>query len=216
MTIDFELEQAKPAGVYGLLVSLVVPRPLALVTSTNNDGVVNAAPFSFFNLLGSDPPVVALGIGRDETRSLGLKDTARNILQNGEFVVNLVNEPLAEAMNICGTDFPAQVSEIEMAKLSLLPSTKLKVPRIAEAPAQLECRHHSTIEIGRTRVLLGIVVHLHVAEQFYDAPTNRILTDKIGLIGRMHGRGFYTKTNELFEIPRLSFSAWQQSSEDNH
>ena len=100
-------------------------------------------------------------------------------------------------------------------ELSLLPSTKLKVPRIAEAPAQLECRHHSTIEIGRTRVLLGTVVHLHIAEQFYDAATNRIHSEKIGMIGRMHGRGFYTKTNELFEIPRISFSAWEQAATDN-
>ena len=214
MTIDFDLEQAKSGDAYRFLVSLVVPRPIALVTSINQDGLVNAAPFSFFNLLGSDPPVVALGIGRDDTRSLGWKDTAGNVLQNGEFVVNLVNEPLAEAMNICATDFPAHVSEIEMAKLSLLASTKINVPRIAESPAQLECRHHSTIEIGRTRVMLGVVIHLHVAKQFYDAPTNRIHTDKIGMIGRMHGRGFYTKTNELFEMPRISFSAWQQSLEE--
>lgn len=214
MMIDFDLEQANAGDAYRYLVSLVVPRPIALVTSVNSDGLVNAAPFSFFNLLGSDPPVVALGIGRDETRAFGLKDTARNILQTGEFVVNLVNETIAEAMNICGTDFPPHISEIEMAKLSLLASTKINVPRIAESPAQLECRHHSTIEIGQTRVLLGVVAHLHVASQFYDAPTKRIHTDKIGLIGRMHGRGFYTKTTELFEIPRISFQSWQQLSEE--
>ncbi len=213
MTVDFDLEQAKSGDAYRLLVGLVVPRPIALVTSINQDGLVNAAPFSFFNLLGSDPPVVALGIGRDDVRSLGLKDTAGNVLHSGEFVVNLVNEPLAAAMNICATDFPAHVSEIEMAKLSLLASTKIKTPRIAESPAQLECRHHTTIEIGRTRVMLGVVVHLHIAKQFYDVTTNRVHTDKIGLIGRMHGSGFYTKTKDLFEMPRISFSAWQQSEE---
>ncbi|MBS1808456.1 MAG: flavin reductase family protein [Acidobacteria bacterium] len=214
MTVDFDLETLQRAEAYRLLVSLVVPRPIALVTTINNDGLVNAAPFSFFNLLGSDPPIVALGIGRDELRPLGLKDTAFNILQNGEFVINLVNDPIAKAMNICGTEFPPNISEVEMAKLLLLPSAKLTVPRIAESPAQLECRHHSTIEIGRTRITLGVVVHLHVAEQFYEATTKRIHTDKIGMIGRMHGRGFYTKTTELFEIPRIPFSAWQQSSEE--
>lgn len=209
MTIDFDLEGKTGGEAYRLLVNLVVPRPIALVTSLNSDGLVNAAPFSFFNLLGSEPPVVALGIGRDGTRAFGLKDTGGNILQRGEFVVNLVNEPMAEAMNLCGTEFPPDVSEIEMAKFSLLPATKISVPRIAESPAQLECRHHSTIEIGRTRVLLGVVVQLHVAEEFYDAATHRIHTEEIGMIGRMHGRGFYTRTTDLFEIPRITYTAWQ-------
>ncbi len=208
----FDIEQEKPLVAYRLLVNLVLPRPIALVTSVNKNGVINAAPFSFFNLMGSDPPVVALGIGRDETRPLGLKDTARNILHNGEFVVNLVNEPIAEAMNLCATDFPPGVSEIEAANFSLLPSTKINVPRIAESPAQLECRHHSTIEIGRTRLLLGIIVQLHVAEKFYDAEKKRIRTGEIQMIGRMHGRSAYTRTNDLFDIARISFADWQKNS----
>lgn len=207
----FDFEQEKPLDAYRLLVNLVLPRPIAFVTSVNENGVVNAAPFSFFNLMGNDPPVVALGIGRDATRPLGLKDSSRNILQRGEFVVNLVNEPIAAAMNLCATDFPPEISEIEAAKLSLLPSTKINVPRIAESPAQLECRHHSTIEIGRTRVLLGIVVQLHVADKFYDAEKNRIRTDEIQMIGRMHGRAAYTRTNDLFDIERIAFADWQKN-----
>ena len=168
--------------------------------------------FHFFNLMGSDPAVVALGIGRDATRPLGLKDSSRNILHSGEFVVNLVNEPIAAAMNLCATDFPPEISEIEAAQLSLLPSTKINVPRIAESPAQLECSHHSTIEIGRTRVLMGVIVQLHVADKFYDAEKNRIRTDDIQMIGRMHGRAAYTRTSELFDIERITFADWQKNS----
>ena len=168
-SVSFDIRAMAAAESYRLLVSLVVPRPIAWVTTINADGLVNAAPFSFFNLMGSDPPVVALGIARDESRPLGLKDTARNILQNGEFVVHTVNEAVAAAMNLCGADFPPEMSEIEAAGLSLLPSVQVKPPRIAAAAAQMECRHVTTVEIGRTRVLLGEVVHLHLDERFYDA-----------------------------------------------
>ena len=205
-TIEFNLREMPSADSYRLLVNLIVPRPIALVTSLNKDGLVNAAPFSFFNIMGVDPPVVALGIARDASRPLGLKDTARNILHNGEFVVHAVNEAIAEAMNICGTDFPSDISEIEAAGFTLLPSSQVKPPRIAEAAAQMECRHVTTVEIGRTRVLLGEVVHLHVNEQFYDATTLHIKTEDLHMIGRMHGRGSYARTSDLFEMVRGSYT----------
>ena len=205
-SIEFNLRAMPAAESYRLLVSLVLPRPIALVTTLNQDGLVNAAPFSFFNLMGADPPVVALGIARDASRPLGLKDTARNILHNGEFVVHAVNESIAEAMNVCGTDFPPEMSEIETAGFTLLPSVQVKPPRIAEAAAQMECRHVTTVEIGRTRVLLGEVVHLHLHEQFYDATTRHIKTEDLHMIGRMHGRGSYARTSDLFEMVRGSYT----------
>ncbi len=203
-SVEFDLRAMPAAESYRLLVSLVLPRPIALVTSLNQDGLVNAAPFSFFNLMGADPPVVALGVARDASRPLGLKDTARNILHNGEFVVHAVNEAIAEAMNVCGTDFPPEISEIEAAGFTLLPSTQVKPPRIAEAAAQMECRHVTTVEIGRTRVLLGEVVHLHLDERFYDAATRHVKTEDLRMIGRMHGRGSYARTSDLFEMTRGS------------
>ena len=205
-TVEFNLRAMPSADSYRLLVNLVVPRPIALVTSLNQDGLVNAAPFSFFNLMGVDPPVVALGIARDASRPLGLKDTARNILHNGEFVVHAVNEAIAEAMNVCGTDFPPDISEIEAAGFTLLPSTQVKPPRIAEAAAQMECRHVTTVEIGRTRVLLGEVIHLHLNERFYDATTGYVKTEELRMIGRMHGRAAYTRTTDLFDMLRGSYT----------
>ena len=211
-SIEFNLRAMPAAESYRLLVSLVLPRPIALVTTINQDGVVNAAPFSFFNLMGADPPVVALGIARDASRPLGLKDTARNILQTGEFVVHAVNEAIAEAMNVCSTEFPPEMSEIEAAGFTLLPSVQVKPPRIAEAAAQMECRHVTTVEIGRTRVLLGEVVHLHLDEQFYDATTRHIKTEELHMIGRMHGRGSYARTSDLFEMTRGSYSDSKEKS----
>jgi flavin reductase (DIM6/NTAB) family NADH-FMN oxidoreductase RutF len=201
-TVAFNLRELPSADSYRLLVNLVVPRPIALVTSLNQNGLVNAAPFSFFNLMGVDPPVVALGIARDTKRPLGLKDTARNILQSGEFVVHAVNETIAEAMNICGTDFPPDMSEIEAAGFTLLPSTQVKPPRIAEAAAQMECRHVTTVEIGRTCVLLGEVIHLHINEAFYDAEKRYVKTEALRMVGRMHGRDAYVRTTDLFDLAR--------------
>jgi flavin reductase (DIM6/NTAB) family NADH-FMN oxidoreductase RutF len=209
-SVEFDLRALGSAESYRLLVSLVVPRPIAWVTTVNQAGLVNAAPFSFFNLMGADPPVVALGIARDASRPLGLKDTARNILQTGEFVVQLVNEPLAQAMNLCATEFPPEQSEIEATGLQLAPAVKVNVPRLAEAPVHLECRHVTTVDIGRTRVLLGEVVYLHLDEQFYDATKRHVKTEEMQIIGRMHGRGGYTRTTDLFEMPRISYEAWQK------
>ncbi len=205
-SIEFNLREMPSADSYRLLVNLVVPRPIALVTSLNKDGLVNAAPFSFFNIMGVDPPVVALGIARDASRPLGLKDTARNILHTGEFVVHAVNETIAEAMNICGTDFPPEMSEIEAAGFTLLPSVQVKPPRIAEAAAQMECRHVNTVEIGRTRVLLGEIVHLHLNEAFYDAETGYVKTEALRMIGRMHGRAAYVRTADMFDMVRGSYA----------
>jgi flavin reductase (DIM6/NTAB) family NADH-FMN oxidoreductase RutF len=205
-TIEFNLKGMTAADSYRLLVNLIVPRPIALVTSLNKEGLVNAAPFSFFNIMGVDPPVVALGIARDASRPLGLKDTARNILHTGEFVVHAVNESIAEAMNVCGTDFPPEISEIEAAGFTLLPSVQVKPPRIAEAAAQMECRHVNTVEIGRTRVLLGEIVRLHINEAFYDAEKGYVKTEELHMIGRMHGRAAYTRTSDLFDLVRGSYS----------
>ena len=134
---------------YKILCSLVIPRPIALVTSISGDSVVNAAPFSFFNVFGDTPPIIALGLQRRPERTL--KDTAANIHATGEFVVNLVDEALAEAMNITAIDFPPQESEIAAANLALAPSTDVKVPRIASAPAALECQWVDSVSLTADR-----------------------------------------------------------------
>ena len=160
MTFDFEtLPQPQR---YKLLVVLVVPRPIALVTSIGPGGIVNAAPFSFFNVFSEEPPLVVLGL---QSRPDGaIKDTPANIRETGAFVVNLVDEALAEQMNICAVDFPRDESEIDAAGLDLLPGN-LCVPHIASAPVGLECRHYLTLEVSRERRLcIGQVTCLHVRD----------------------------------------------------
>lgn len=212
--MDLDFSKLKPRERYKLLISLVVPRPIAWVTSLNPDGSVNAAPFSFFNAMGSDPPILALGIGNhDRTRP---KDTAANIKQSGFFVVNLVSEDLAEAMNITAVEFPEGVSEVKAAGLELAPSVHVLVPRIAQAPAAFECRLHSVLEIGRNRILIGEVLGAYVRDEFVSDP-EKLYVDSgaLRLMGRMGGRGGYVRTSDRFEMPRKSLADWQaeQSAE---
>ena len=191
-----------------LLSAVILPRPIAWVTTQSELGEINAAPFSFFNLMGSDPAVVALGIGSSDRGGDGMKDTARNIEATKEYVIQLVTEPLAAQMNQTATDFPAGQDELEFAGLKPAPSVKVGPPRIAESPVHLECRHLTTVEIGNTRVILGQVVHLHVDDEFYDSGDGHIDTAKLGAIGRMHGAGWYTRTTDLFELDRISYKNW--------
>jgi flavin reductase (DIM6/NTAB) family NADH-FMN oxidoreductase RutF len=209
--MQFDMAQLAPRDRYKLLVSTIVPRPIALVTSVDEAGHVNAAPFSFFNVLGSDPPLLVLGIG-DRSRETP-KDSARNIRQSGEFVVNLVDESIAEGMNICAVDFPPGTSEIAAAGLSTHDSKQVKVPRIAESPVSFECREVQTIEIGRNRVIFGQVLQMHIRDDLVNAEKLHIHTEKLRAIGRMYGAGWYTHTNEIFQIPRLSYEEWLERHE---
>jgi flavin reductase (DIM6/NTAB) family NADH-FMN oxidoreductase RutF len=206
--MEFDFTQLKPQERYKLLTALVVPRPIAWVTSLNPDASVNAAPFSFFNAMGSDPPILALGIGNHPGNRP--KDSANNIQRSGFFVVNLVSEDLAEAMNLTAVEFPAGVSEIEAAGLELAPSVHVVVPRIAQAPAAFECRLHSVLEIGRNRILIGEVLGAFVRDEFVIDPEKLYLdSGALRLIGRMGGRGGYMRTSDRFEMPRKTLEEWQ-------
>jgi len=141
--MELDLENQFADRAYPLLVSLVAPRPIALVTSISLDGKVNAAPFSFFNVLGAEPPIVAFAPGnRDDGTP---KDTALNVRATHEFVVNLVDEGIAEATNKCAASLPYGENELEHAGLHAAPSLLVKPPRIAEAPASLECVEWGTL-----------------------------------------------------------------------
>jgi flavin reductase (DIM6/NTAB) family NADH-FMN oxidoreductase RutF len=198
MELDLEGQFADRA--YPLLVSLVVPRPIALVTTISPDGKVNAAPFSFFNVLGAQPPIVAFAPGdRDDGTP---KDTALNIRASHEFVVNLVDESLAEAMNQCAASLPYGENELVRAGLTAAPSSLVKPPRIAAAPASLECVEWGTLEIGKNRVVVGVVKRLHVREELFNAEKNRINIEKVFLIGRMAAPHWYCRTRDRFEMVR--------------
>src|SRR3979490_699520 len=135
-----------PHDRYKLLCGVVVPRPIALVTTLDENGKVNAAPFSFFNVFSEDPPLVVLGL--QHKADLSRKDTTRNIHRNGQFVVHMVDEALAAAMNDCAIDFPYGNSEVEAMGLATLPSIDIAVPRLAAAPFALEGRPHLHLAFG--------------------------------------------------------------------
>ena len=205
----FDVSRSTPRQVYNLLIGLVAPRPIALVTSMDESGRMNAAPYSSYNYLCTDPPVVGLGVMDRPASDFVPKDTARNIRRGGEFVVNVVTEDLAHAMNICATDFPAEIDELEMAGLETAPSTIVKVPRIARAHAALECVEHATIEIGRSRIILGRVVAMYVEDEFVDPTGPYIKAEELHAIGRMNGLGSYVKTQGAFlNMPRIPYAEW--------
>jgi flavin reductase (DIM6/NTAB) family NADH-FMN oxidoreductase RutF len=195
------------------MIGLVTPRPIALITSLDLTGQINAAPFSAYNYLGSDPAIVAIGGNRPAPGVIG-KDTAQNIRNVREFVINVVNESIAEAMNICAVDFPPRVNELEKAGLTTVPSSVVKVPRIAEAPAALECRELTTLEVGRSRVILGTVVHIFVRDEFVDPAGPYIRAEALHSVGRMNGLGNYVRTRDLFQMERQNFVEWQKNHRD--
>src|SRR3954469_4051531 len=145
--MHFDLAKIAETDAYKLLVSTAVPRPIALATTVDAAGRVNAAPFSFFNAVSSRPPVVVLGIN-GEGPGGGYKDTEDNIRDTGEFVVNLVDEALAERMNICAVDFPTGMGELDAAELTPLPSARVRAPRIAQSPVSFECRRITGVSLG--------------------------------------------------------------------
>ena len=204
----FDFADLPPQARYKLLASTVTPRPIAWVVSRSAAGAVNAAPFSFFNVLAGDPPTVGISIG---SRAPGQpKDTLANIRDTNEFVVNLVSRENAEAMNKTATEFPPGVDELAAAGLTRLPSVKVTPPRIAESPVAFECKLFQAIPLGPLNTLvLGHVVAMHVRDDaVLDALKYYIDTPKLDLVGRMHGGGGYTTTRDQFEIRRIPLEDW--------
>ena len=198
MELDLEGQFADRA--YSILACLVTPRPIALVTTLSPDGKVNAAPFSFFNLLGSDPPILAFAPGdRDDGTP---KDTPRNIRLTHEFVVNLVDESIAEAMNQCAASLPYGENELLSAGLRAAPSSLVKPPRILEAPASLECQEWGTLQIGGNRVVIGVIKRIHLRDELFDEEKQRVRSEKLLTIGRMASPNWYCRTRDRFEMIR--------------
>jgi len=199
MELDLEGKHADRADP--ILASLVTPRPIASVTTLGSDGVVNAAPFSFFNVLGDEPPIVGFCPGdRDDGTP---KDTARNIRLNHEFVVNLV----AEASSRTAAALPYGQSEISAAGLTTKPSSVVKPPRTAESPASLECQEWGTLQIGNNRLIIGVVKRVHVRDEFFDPATLRIRSESLNGWGGWQfpadiaARGIVSKCNAPNKLP---------------
>jgi len=201
--MEFDLPTMKASDRYKVLVALVIPRPISLITTLNPRGVVNAAPFSFFNLLGDDPPVMVLSA---DARADGvIKDTPRNILEQKEFVVHLVDEGIAEKMHGTSVEAPMDVSELDLVGFTQAPSLKVKPPRIVEAPAAMECRLHTHIPMGTRHIILGEIVHLHVRDGIIDPVTlRRTEGDAYKALGRLYANR-YCKLGEEISFDNSSY-----------
>ncbi len=192
-----------PADNYKLLTNLVIPRPIAWVSSRNADGLVNLAPFSFFNAVGADPVYLIISVGQNDAGEN--KDTTRNIIANGEFVVNLVTEELFDAMNISAADFPPDQSELDAAQLASLPSVRISVPRVAKAQVSLECKLVSTQLLGKNTLIIGEVVMFHVADALLGP---RFHINHFAPIGRLGSPSVYCRTTDRFDVRRISYAEW--------
>jgi len=208
----FDFAQMTPLERYKLLCGVVVPRPIALVTSKDEEGKVNAAPFSFFNVFSEDPPQIVLGL---QHRACGQpKDTTANIAGSGEFVVNMVDEPLAETMNLCATDFPPDVSEIEALGIATEPGARVAVPRIAAAPFALECRKVLSLAFSRSReILIGEVLAIHWREGLVDTERLYIDPHRYRPIGRLAGSA-YCRQGDVFLLHRVAYDAQSRWGND--
>lgn len=215
--MDFVMADLDVRQRYKILVSTITPRPIAWVTTVGRNGVVNAAPYSFFNAMGDTPPLVVLGLIKDADG--GDKDTATNIFDTGEFVINLVSEADAEAMNISCQNCPRDVSEIEYAGIATSPASAVAPPLIASSPVSFECRKVEMLEIGERQVIaVGEVVVAHVKDEFVsDRERFHFDTLAMKLIGRVHGAGTYVRNSDHFEMKRGAFDEerWKRIQEES-
>jgi flavin reductase (DIM6/NTAB) family NADH-FMN oxidoreductase RutF len=186
---------------YRLLVGCVVPRPIAWITTVCSDGKVNAAPFSSYNYVATSPPMLAVNVALRASTG-GLKDTARNIRATGEFVVNVATEATLELMHACGEDYAPDVSEAEAMGIALLPSRRVKPPRIAGTPVQMECRLDQAVVLGRgvNTLYIGEVVAFHISPGIYDG--RRVDSAKMRPVARLGGP-YYAGLGEIFHRPML-------------
>lgn len=190
---------------YKLISGSIVPRPIAFLTTVDASGLVNAAPFSFFNAISGTPPRLVVSIGE---RAPGVpKDSGANIRATGEFVVNIVDEQLAEKMNLCATPFPPEVSEVGVVGLETKVGVHVNVPHLAASPISLECRVHRIVDLEGNTLVVGDVVCFHIRDDLYEE--GRI--DPVGLrpVGRLAG-ATYARIRDLFYIKRMSYSEWRR------
>jgi flavin reductase (DIM6/NTAB) family NADH-FMN oxidoreductase RutF len=206
----FDLGQLTPMKRYELLLGTILPRPIAIVTTMSADGLVNAAPYSLFSVFSHDPPIVGFSVLPNPNG--GMKDTGRNVLAAGEFVLNLVSEDIAAAMNLSCVDAPPNVSEIELAGLETVPSVNVAPPRLKASPVTIECRFLTSLSFGPNQLILfGRAEHVHVPDELVvDAANGIVDTPRLKLIGAMHAAKFYARTGDLLEMVRPTWAEWER------
>ncbi|QKK18701.1 flavin reductase family protein [Rhizobium indicum] len=186
MAVSFDFEQLTERERYKLMIGTIIPRPIALVTTVDENGRINAAPFSFFNCLSADPPILAIGV--ENNADMSFKDTGHNIRMTEVFTVNIVSLAIAEAMHVCGARYPRGVDELKEAGLTAMPGEKVASPFIAEAPAAFECRRHVTLELGRSRqIVMGEIVYAHYRDGVVDPERLHVDPAAVDAIARLGG-----------------------------
>lgn len=186
MSISFDFTALTERERYRLMIGTIIPRPIALVTTVDEHGRINAAPFSFFNCLSADPPILALGV--ENHPDMSFKDTGHNIRMTEVFTVNIVSFAIAEAMHVCGAKYPRGVDELKEAGLTAMPGEKVASPWIAEAPAAFECRRHVTLELGKSRqIILGEIIFAHYRDGVVDPERLRVDPAEVDAIARLGG-----------------------------
>lgn len=202
--MDINPQDLPHKEVYKLMIGSIVPRPIAWVSTMNSTGQPNLAPFSFFTAVCSEPPTIVFCPGVRDADS-DHKDTLYNIRATGEFVVNFVSEPLAQAMNITATEVPAEVNEFERAGLTATPSFKIRPPRVAESLIHFECTLNQVVSIsdalGGGSIVIGTVVHMHFDDSVY-REGNKVDLLALQPIGRLAGPS-YSRVNDFFDIARF-------------
>ncbi len=202
----FDTASLSPDDNYKLLSGSVVPRPIAWVSTVDADGARNLAPYSFFTAVCANPPIVCFCPGVREAKDglLATKDTLENIRATGEFVVNIVSEPLTGAMNRTAAQLPANEDEFTLAGLTALPGELVRAPRVAEARVQMECRLKEIVDVSTLpmggSLVLGQVLRFHIAEEVLE-PGLHIVPDKLQAVGRMAGAD-YVRTTNRFALER--------------
>jgi flavin reductase (DIM6/NTAB) family NADH-FMN oxidoreductase RutF len=189
-------------AAYKLLVGVVVPRPIAWITTMSQLGIVNAAPFSCYTFVCNDPPMLAINIGRLNGR---LKDTARNIIDTGEFVVNIVTEELIPSMHATSSECAPDFSEVDALQLAILPSQDVRPPRLEASPIGLECRLDRVLELGRLQnaLVFGEIVRFHISDMLYD--NGKVDSERLRPAARLAGRK-YAKLGEVLQMPVATIS----------
>src|SRR5690606_6095598 len=183
---------------YKLLIGSVVPRPIAWVSTLSPEGIANLAPFSFFTVVSRNPPMLAFSVGEGvEERAGTVKDTLQNIRENGEFVINIVTAPLANEMAKSGEHLSREIDEFEYTGLTAAESIEISVPRVLEAPVNMECKLHDIIQLGDDHLVIGRLVKFHVKDELYQ--NGRINLEKLAPIGRLAGN--YAPVETIFSLP---------------
>jgi flavin reductase (DIM6/NTAB) family NADH-FMN oxidoreductase RutF len=196
--VEIDPGSLPPNAMYKLMIGCVVPRPIAWVSSVDTAGLRNIAPFSYFMAITDEPPTIAFSCS---ARAAGKKDTLRNVEATREFVVNVVDDPLASQMNVTSGDYPPEVDEFAVAGLAVAPAARVKAPRVAGAPIAMECRLDRNVPVGRAHLVLGQIVYLHLRDGLYDAASGRIDMHRLRPVGRLAGN-LYAHIHDIFEMKR--------------